>query len=627
MNSPSEKRLTYIGIAVFFLIMAIIILVSKGTGDDGDSISHFLYARDAFLYPKYFFNHWAKPVFVTVAAPFAQFGMVGIKLMNLITLTLSLILTYKLACRWLIPHAWLAPLFVVAQQRVLTHTLSGLTEPMFAFTLICCVWLYDRQKFFWGTLLASFLPFVRSEGLIIFCVLVIYLFVKKQWKYIPLLSFGHVFYAFAGYSTHKSLLWIFNTMVYATLDHLWGVGKWSDFITRMPWVTGGFVYFVLIVGLLHGLRRLILFAQKKGGFGTNELWLSYGIFVAYFIAHSLFWTYGIFGSEGLMRVMLCVSPMIGLVCLRGANWITEGGQKIIPKVQLIYIQGLIVVLAGVFLYRNLNWQIDFNLHPSQLTQVEAQKKYGNKVSNEGYSLYSESMYIDMIFGLNPFDSPQFRSFHQILKREPVPEKSLLVWESIFAGGMSKVPFEIIKEDKRFQLIDSFQHYDFIWGGNFKTYIFQTDTTYIQQLKANQPLFFNNFETISYPNTDSSRTKQGSRIIKLDAEKPYAPSMEGSISSYFTKSEHRFKISFDVYVEDITQVPSVVFQTMSSTGQSRNWKNYTINEQIKQAKHWYTVAFFCTAQKTVEPRDVFKIYAWHPNASPAYIDNFRVEYAD
>jgi hypothetical protein len=322
-----------------------------------------------------------------------------------------------------------------------------------------------------------------------------------------------------------------------------------------------------------------------------------------------------------------VAPMMGVVCLRGANFITEGVHKLVPKIQILYIQGLIVALAALFLYRNLNWQIDFNLHPSQLTQVEAQKKYGYKVSNEGYSLYSESMYVDMIFGLNPFDSPQFRSLHQILKREPIPEKSLLVWEPIFAGGMSKVPFEVINEDKRFQLIDSFQHADFIWGGQFKTYIFQTDTLFIHQLNANKPLFFNNFETISYPNTDSSRTKQGSRIIKIDQSKPYAPAMEGSISSYFTKSEHRFKISFDVYVEDITQVPSVVFQTLSTTGQSVNWKNYTINEQVKKANHWYSVAFFCTAQKTIETRDVFKIYAWNPNPAAAYIDNFKVDYAD
>ena len=627
MNSAFEKRLTYIGIGLFFIVMCVVIFIAKGTGDDGDSISHYLYARDAFLYPKYLLNQWAKPLYVLIAAPFAQFGWVGIKLMNLSVLTLSLVLTYKLACRWLIPNAWLAPLFMITQHRVLSHTLSGLTEPLFSFALICCVFLYDRQKYFWATLLASFLPFFRSEGLIIFCVLIIYLLIKKQWKYIPLLSFGHLFYTFVGYSTYKSWFWTLNTMAYSTLDHVWGVGKWNHFILEMPWITGGFIYFILIIGLIDGLRRLILFLNKKSVFITNELWLAYGIFVAYFIAHSLFWAFGIFGSEGLMRVMLCVTPMMGIICLRGANLITEGVQLISTKFKPIYVQLILVAIAFKFLDMNLDWRVDFNLHPSQMTEYEAAEKYRNKVSKEGYSLYSEAMYIDMVFGINPFDNPQHRSFHQIIKREPVPIKSLLVWDPIMAGWIYKVPFELIRDDKRFQLIDSFQHEDFIYGGIAKTFVFQTDTNYMRQLKAQAPLFFNNYEYAPYPNHDHSRSKQGTLIIKIEEKQPYAPGMDGYMSSYFTKPEQRFKVSFDVFVEDLNQMPSVVCQIMAQSGQTVYWKNHTINEQIKEVNHWFTVETIITAQKTAESRDVFKIYVWNPNKTPAYIDNFRVDYAD
>jgi hypothetical protein len=627
MNTTRENRLTYIGIGLFFILMCIIVFVAKGTGDDGDSIAHFLYSRDAFLYPKYFFNHWAKPLFVLISAPFAQLGWGSMKLMNLVFLTVSLIFTYQLACRWRIAYAWLAPVFVVAQHRVLTHSLSSLTEPMFAFGLVWSVWLYERERFFWATLIASFLPFVRSEGLIILCVLMVYLLVKRQWKFFPVLSVGHIVYALAGSVQHKSLFWVFNTMSYATLDHVYGVGEWHHFIINMPWVTGGFVYFILIIGLIDGLRRLVLFLQSKSVFNTNELWLVYGIFIAYVIAHSLFWMFGIFASQGLMRVMLCVAPMMGIICLRGIGLITEGSQKWLPRFKTIYLHGLIVLLALVFLRRNLSWQIDFNLHPSQLTQKAAAEKYRDKVLKEGYSLYSEAMFIDMVFGINPFDDPRHRSFHQIQKGEPVPEKSLLVWEPIFAGGMYKVPFEEIKGDKRFQLIDSFQHADFIWGGVSTTFVFQTDTNYNRQIKTNQSLYFNDFETISYPNQDSSHTKRAGKVIKLEEKQPYGPGMQGSISSYFTKSAHRFKVTYDVYVEDIHQIPSVIFEIAALTPQNNYWKNYTVEKQVLKARQWYTVEVIGTVQRTSEVRDVFKIYVWNPNAKPAYIDNFRVDYAD
>ena len=105
MKNLSEKRLTHIGIALCFILLCIIALVANGTGDDGDSIAHYMYSRYAFVHPEYFFNHWAKPLFVLISASFAQFGLVGVKLMNVLALTLSLILTYQLARNWRIPHA------------------------------------------------------------------------------------------------------------------------------------------------------------------------------------------------------------------------------------------------------------------------------------------------------------------------------------------------------------------------------------------------------------------------------------------------------------------------------------------------------------------------------------------
>jgi hypothetical protein len=627
MNDTLEKRLTYIGIALFFAVMCIVVFTANGTGDDGDSIAHFMYSRDAFLYPKYLFNHWAKPLYVLISASFAQFGWVGIKLMNLTFLTISLVFTYQLARRWQISNAWLAPFFIITQHRVLSHTLSGLTEPMFGFALVWCVWLYDRQKYFWATLMASFLPFVRSEGLIIMCVLLVFLMVKKQWKLLPVLSIGHIVYAFAGYGQHKSLLWIFNTMSYATLDHVYGVGKWYHFIVEMPWVTGGFVYAILIIGLLDGLRRLVLFLQGKGTFMTNELWLVYGIFMAYFIAHSLFWMFGIFASEGLMRVMLCVAPMMGIICLRGANLVTDALIRFFPKVKLVYLQLVIVAIAFKVLDMNLDWKTDFNLHPSQMMQLAAAEKYRDKVLKDNYALYSEAMYIDMVFGINPFDDPRHRSFHQIMKHEPVPEKSLLIWDPIFAGWMYKVPFELIKDDKRFQLIDSFTREDYIWGGVAQAFVFQTDTNYIRELKADKPLYFNGFEEGAYVNQDKTHSKQATSIIKLEEKQPYSPGMEGYISSYFTQSEHRFKVSFDVFVEDVNALPSVIFQTIAQSGAGVNWNRYTIDGQVKQANRWYSVAIFGTAKRTNEARDVFKIYVWNPERKPAYIDNLRVEFAD
>jgi hypothetical protein len=346
--------------------------------------------------------------------------------------------------------------------------------------------------------------------------------------------------------------------------------------------------------------------------------------MAYFIAHSIFWALGIFASEGLMRVMLCVVPMMGLICARGMNAITEGVQQKFPKIKSQYLYLMMLVLAIHFLRINLDWRTDFNLLPSQLTELEASKKYKNKLHNEGYTLYSEAMYIDMIFGINPFDDPRHRSFLQLLHGEPVPEKSLLVWDRIMAGWMYNVPLDTLLHDKRFQLIDSFTREDYAFGGMARTIVFQTDTAFIRWKKQNEPLFFNDFESGKYANKDTSHAKQATSVIKLNEIGPYAPGLDGSVSSYFTQPTHNFKVSFDLLVEDIHALPSVVTQTMSLKG---NWENFLIKTPIKEANRWHKVEVIVVAKSTNEATETFKIYVWHPNKKAAYIDNFRVDYAD
>src|SRR6185312_15488826 len=90
-----EDRLAYLLLLVYYFIMIALAFIAKGTGDDGDSVFHFLFAKYAFVCPENFVNHWAKPVFVLLASPFAQFGFIGIKIFNVTVTTLAIFFTYK----------------------------------------------------------------------------------------------------------------------------------------------------------------------------------------------------------------------------------------------------------------------------------------------------------------------------------------------------------------------------------------------------------------------------------------------------------------------------------------------------------------------------------------------------
>jgi hypothetical protein len=201
-----EQKGLYIFIFLFFIVSIIIAFRFDGTGDAGDSIAHYHYARFAFTHPENFFNHWAKPFFVLLAAPFAQFGFVGIKFFNIICVTISLIFTYKIAQKLNFPNAWFAPFILASCSGYFTLMFSGLTEFLCAAVLSVAFYQYIINKNWkWATILISFLPFVRSEGLIIIGVVGFFLILKKRWSILPFLTIGHIVYAFAGYFYYKDL--------------------------------------------------------------------------------------------------------------------------------------------------------------------------------------------------------------------------------------------------------------------------------------------------------------------------------------------------------------------------------------------------------------------------------------
>jgi hypothetical protein len=141
------------------------IALFNGTGDAGDSITHYLYARHAPQHPMAFFNHWAKPLFLLLAAPWAQFGFVGIKLFNLVVSILAALLTHLAARRIGLANNWIVPVVYLLTPLQFVLTFSGLTEPLFALLLAAGLLLFVSNRVLVAAMVVSFLPFVRSAAM------------------------------------------------------------------------------------------------------------------------------------------------------------------------------------------------------------------------------------------------------------------------------------------------------------------------------------------------------------------------------------------------------------------------------------------------------------------------------
>ena len=452
LNSTSfkESKIALLASTLFFLLSLLIAFSYEGTGDSGDSISHFLYAQYAFQHPENFFYQWAKPLFVLFAAPFSQFGFVGIKVFNCLNASLTLYFTYKIAKKLEVPKALLVILILATCSMYFTLIFSGLTEHFSALLLVISIHFYLNEKYIPATILISFLPFARSEGLLIIGITALYLISKKRYQYLMLLPVGHIAYSIAGYIIHKDFLWVFNKISYISMS-AYGHGAWYHFIELLYYSTGLPQYILFFIGIFYFFSLLFKKAPPQY---QERIWLIYGYFFVLLIAHSLFWYLGIFNSYGLARVMNMVMPMFSIIVLLGYNYFTNFIQNVLLKK---WTQRLLIV-AFIFMPFTNNpaaifFPKDFVKQPDQVLLSEA-APYINE-HFEGYCIFYSNPCVFFYLNIDPFDSNQSQMLYKI-NEVPIPPKSVLIWDNLFSVIDHGVTLEKLQIDERFEEVKQFE---------------------------------------------------------------------------------------------------------------------------------------------------------------------------
>ncbi|MEI6409125.1 MAG: hypothetical protein WCR52_07070 [Bacteroidota bacterium] len=424
---------------VYAAISGFTIFYFDGTGDAGDSVFHYLYAKYAPLHPDLYFDHWAKPVFVLLSSPFAQFGFMGMKVFNALVSLGTIYMTWRTADqlygRPTLPAALMlmcAPLFFIL-------TFSGLTEPLFALFVISGVHLAARKQFLSAGLLISFLPFVRSEGLLFMGVFGLYFLFLKQLRYLPTLLVGHLAYSIAGYFVFHDLLWVFNKIPYARMGSIYGKGDFTHFIPQLFYAVGFTVYGLFIIGLMTTCWKLL-----KGRLNPERSMLVLGGFSCFFAFHSLAWHLGIFNSMGLTRVFVGVMPLMALLALDGyqsLGALVENRGKLNVVVPAL-LTALIVVLQFTGSPSAVHLK-DLRLNKDQLTANRVadfirHSEYG------GRRVAHAHPYLSMALGIDHFDSAQFMDLKPDVF-EQLKFGEVVIWDSWFAVVEQNITLEMLEK--------------------------------------------------------------------------------------------------------------------------------------------------------------------------------------
>lgn len=452
MNS-SKLNVFSISFTIIAIILISLAIILDGTGGGGDSVFHYMYSKYAIEHPENFFNHWAKPVYTMLSCPFAQFGFIGIKLFNVLMSLIACYWGYKTLEVLKIKNREWYPTILFSIILFVDVTLSGLTEPLSAAMIIIAIYFVFCKKDILGVCIISFLPFVRSEGLVMICVFLIYLIVSRKYKFIPWLVTGHIIVAIIGYTYYKDFFWVFNKIPYAHLNSSYGKGTWIHFFEQLYFHFGLIEYSLLIIGLI----TLLISVINKKSIVPEKLWLIYGCFVAFFFAHTCFWAMGIFNSMGLTRVFVSVVPLAAIIILDSINNIENTinnflkNKTDIPKYILIIVIVIFPVLNTPSSYKIPD---DFKLEESQ-TLIKKEIVPYLKKRIDIKTIIVADISIPFFLNLDPFDTTKVKITSKVNNLDALKKDEIIIWDNWFSVMEANLTLENLKKIHQIKIDTTF----------------------------------------------------------------------------------------------------------------------------------------------------------------------------
>ncbi|KAA3650474.1 MAG: hypothetical protein DWP98_04505 [Bacteroidetes bacterium] len=445
----SNHHIKLISFYLSIIVSVVVLYFFNGTGQEADSINHYLYAKYAPIHPELYLNHWAKPLFTLLATPFAQYGFVGVKVFNVLCTLLSIYFAERIATKLNLKHSWLIAFFVFLMPLTYLVTFSGLTEPLAALILTLGIYLILDKKLTSAAILISFLPFVRSEGLILIGLIGFYFLANKQFKVLPYLLVGHLVYSLIGWHYYQDFLWVFTKIPYASLSSPYGSGSIFHFPVQLIYVTG----LPLLILFCIGLIGLLYFNLRKKRWKSTPLLLIAFSFLAFFIAHALFWKFGIFNSMGLKRVLGCLIPIMAVICLYGFNYAFEWIKS--KKIRNT-IQALFLIYSFVFIFTSnpaaVDWQKDLNLNESQNLANQVSTWVNSEFNTLPLLVYSDP-YLSESLNLDPFNP----AVHSILDHaEKLKQPGIIIWDNWHSPTDWGIQLKDLESNKDLKLLRVFE---------------------------------------------------------------------------------------------------------------------------------------------------------------------------
>jgi hypothetical protein len=405
--------------AVAFVLMVIVAMASNAIYDTGDGIMHYQIARWSWTHPELLLHHWGKPLFTLLCSPFAQFGYKGAVFFNVLCHVGTAWLTWRITDRMKLPYSYLAGPLLIFAPLSWGVAQSGLTEPLFALTLMAGIYFITGGRNTVAAIIISLLPFVRTEGFLIAPLFGLFFLIRKEYLALCLLASGTVVYSvIGGLFFHNDFLWIIHQNPYVG-EAAYGHGDLFHFVANNEFLFGWSITALIALGLITvPLRRFFVPRHSLA-----EIILVFGSFLVFFIAHSIFWWKGIFGSYGLLRVIVCVLPCAVLISIRGLQLLTW------PIYQRKYAVLVVsCIMVGLTIFNTMNQRgLVMQADDDQIAAEKAAQQI-KELKLDSHLLYCSHPVMTHLLDRDPFDTTRYLHLYELRNGLP-PYESVVAWDS------------------------------------------------------------------------------------------------------------------------------------------------------------------------------------------------------
>lgn len=426
---------------------------STRTAGGEDDVMHHLFARYAIQHPGNLFDMWAKPLYVLLTIPFAQFGLFGSLLFNAILACMSALLVWKTAQNMGLRFSWFAAVLLLSAPMYFFCASSAVTEILFGFILSWAIYEASNKRYWMAAALVSFLPFVRSEGYGIILVFALGLIALKAWKALPLLALGFVAYSIAGAWHYQDLLWVINHHPYHDASGIYGSGPIWHFVAKVDEIWGMPLYSLWVLGTFLFVWTAFAKVINKEKV-TEHYWVwvffIFGSFYIYLVGHSVVWYRGQSASLGLTRVMAAVMPACALIGLYGLDRVLG---KLNPKLRMFRY-----VLLAVLSFIAVRSAFKQNRPPYHGdTEKEEIIKAGNWFRNSPYYESKTRVFyfapsVAVALNIDPFDPGQRGDLSEISWNRDIPSGSIIFWDAHFGPNEAHVPIDTLFQRPELEMI-------------------------------------------------------------------------------------------------------------------------------------------------------------------------------